>query len=194
MNGIELIKSQIIPLVQLVASTSLWASPIVVQRLLEEENNLTSSWYDNSKRFRNHDGEKIGTFKEGLYLDNNSKANYAIKAALVFKEKLKDFATCHIYDESAYDSKYYTSIPNLVLVPRPIYSLTDHLMECKEFLKYYSFIKYHFYIKNEPTKPPFWDEICLDNIIIPTSAQEKRALKSIERRTRVIKIKTVANN
>lgn len=185
MNGIELIKNHIEDLIKLIATTSLWAPPVVVEKLFSEENNPTASWYKNTRRLRVRDKEIKNTFKEGIYLDDNTKANIAIKAAVGLK-KPKNFATCHIYDNSTYDCRYHTAIPNLVLIPRPIYSLTDHLEECKDFLKYYSFTRYGFYKDSIPKKPDFWDTINLESMIEPTTEQVERALLSVNKRTRYI--------
>lgn len=184
MDGIELIKNRIDLLLELIAHTSLWVSPKVVEKLRSEENNNYASWCMNARRrFKN---ETRRTFADNIFLDDNLKANNVIKAALGLTERPKNFATCHIYDSSAYDSKFYTAIPNLVLIPIPIYSLADHLDECKNFLKYYSFIQYGFFIDIKPTKPAFWNKINLDKIIAPTDEQIKKALKSVDNRKRII--------
>jgi hypothetical protein len=185
MDGINLIKKDIELLINLVASTSLWASPIIVGRLFEEKNNPTASWCINARRFRKSKKEIKG-FVNGFYLDSNTKANNAIKAALGLAVKPTNFATCHIYEKSTYDCKYHTSIPNLVLVPRPLYALTDHLAECNDFLKYYSFRQYGFYVGTKPSKPKFWSKIDLTNMIKPTHQQIEKALKSIDKRKRLI--------
>jgi hypothetical protein len=186
MDGIDLIENQIDKLVELVALTSLWASPIIVQELFKEENNPTASWYNNSRRYRKKNGEMPKTLKDGIWLDDNSKANNAIKAALGFTKRPTHFATCHIYESSTYDCKYHTSIPNLVLVPTPIYSLTDHLKECMQFLKYYSYTQYGFYIDQKPVKPEFWENISLKAMLAPTDEQIKKALVSVKKRRRKI--------
>ena len=75
--------------------------------------------------------------------DDNTSANKAIKDAI--KEKysrlglvstgdFSDYVACHIWDNPD-DCRYYTSIANLVLVPRAIYGLTDHCDEVKAVLR-----------------------------------------------------------
>lgn len=75
--------------------------------------------------------------------DDNHYAKQAIKAAI--KEKysrlglvstgdFSDYVACHIWDNPD-DCRYYTSIANLVLVPRAIYGLTDHCDEVKAVLR-----------------------------------------------------------
>lgn len=76
--------------------------------------------------------------------DDNTYANKGIKDAI--KEKYKrlglvytgikfsDYVACHIWDNPD-DCHYYTSIANLVLVPRAIYGLTDHCEEVKTALR-----------------------------------------------------------
>ena len=87
----------------------------------------------------------------GIKLDDNTSANIAIKRAVLKgmtssygipgKSQLLfgGFETCHIWDKTAYDEKYYSSLPNLVLIPRAIAGLTDHCDAVKDLLKYRSY-------------------------------------------------------
>lgn len=75
--------------------------------------------------------------------DDNHYAKQAIKAAIKEKNSrlglvstgdFSDYVACHIWDNPD-DCRYYTSIANLVLVPRAIYGLTDHCEEVKAVLR-----------------------------------------------------------
>lgn len=56
------------------------------------------------------------------------------RLGLVSTGDFSDYVACHIWDNPD-DCRYYTSIANLVLVPRAIYGLTDHCEEVKAVLR-----------------------------------------------------------
>ena len=155
----------------------------MVEILRQEEDNLTSRWFRNVRRARIK-SEKIRDFADGNYLDDNSKANIAIKTALGYRtknEEIKKFHTCHIYDEQgeAYDPLYYCSLPNLVLIPSAIHSLADHFPECKQILKYRAYELYGFYRgTTPPPKPGDYDKLQWH----PFIGSLERAMKSIKKR------------
>ncbi len=95
-------------------------------------------------------------------LDDNTYANIAIKRACGVqgksgvRGKIKNYNACHIYEESCYDKLYHTALPNLVLLPRAIASLTDFDKNVKQCLQYRSWELYKWYpenMKKPPTKP-----------------------------------------
>ncbi|MDE6266992.1 MAG: hypothetical protein K2M07_06570 [Muribaculaceae bacterium] len=137
-------------LAQLVAQTAIFATPDTVQKvkngkLGRKENkgkgNPFASWdCMTSIRDINNRGKTINN----IYHDDNTRANQAIKYAIRdglkwgknFKlSYFKDFEACHIYDDVK-NPKFYTSIMNIVLVPRALAALTDHNEYVKNVLKY----------------------------------------------------------
>ncbi|MEX1191710.1 MAG: hypothetical protein WEA99_07020 [Brumimicrobium sp.] len=183
MDGKELIKNHTDDLVQLICTTSLWASKDIVNKLFAENNNKTASWYLNTRRYIKGNNEVRRTFLNDVYLDDNVCANVAIKKALGFQtNEIKNFNTCHIYDLSTYNVKYHASIPNLILVPNSIYALTDNSEECKNFLKYISFKLYGFYIGQPPEKPNNWNDEVIEKIYKIPESRIYKAIQSVDRR------------
>lgn len=130
----EAAKKHAINLSVLIAETSLWANPEVHKELLKD--NKSGAFYPNVRRANK--GEEKGIRIGEIKLDENIYANYAIKYAIGIppksKDKINGFATCHIWPLSCYDEKYHTAIPNLVLLPAPLASLTDHDPEIQAIL------------------------------------------------------------
>lgn len=144
-----------INLIDLIAETSLWASPDDVKELIRITGSSTRFPYTRRKKNSEVKGEIIN----GIRLDDNTYANSAIKEILGFKGKSKknieNMNTCHIYDESCYNEEYHTKIENLVLIPKAIAQLSDHYDKVKEVLKYRSYELYGWYLPSEgiPNKP-----------------------------------------
>ena len=140
-----------IDLAKLVALTSVWANPKVVDFLREQ--NEFGVWYLNIRRFKSKKGEKKGEKINGVLLDDNSYANTAIKAATGIKTI--NYHACHVWEKSCYDEKYHTCIANLVLIPAPLAGLTDYHPEITEILKYKAFELFSWYPieKSAPSKP-----------------------------------------
>ena len=121
--------------------------------------NAFGSWF-NCKYQRAKKGLKRGNITKDpilgdITLDDNTKANYAIKKAVLEGLKkygihnadidiFKGFEACHIWADTCYNPRYHTSVANLVLIPREIAGLTDHCDAVKELLKYESFKRFRF--------------------------------------------------
>lgn len=116
--------------------------------------NAFGSWF-NCKYRRAKNGEQRRQPINGIILDDNTKANYAIKKAVLEGLKkygihnadigiFKGFEACHIWADTCYNPRYHTSVANLVLIPREIAGLTDHCDAVKELLKYESFKRFGF--------------------------------------------------
>jgi hypothetical protein len=130
-----------IDLAVLVAETSLWADPEIHRRLAGTPEGPV--WYPNRRRYRVGAGERKGQVKDGVQLDDNTYANYAIKRALGFaQDELVGFEVCHIWPGTAYDARFHTCIANLVLLPRPLAGLSDHDSRIAAALQYRSFELY----------------------------------------------------
>lgn len=132
----------------------------------------TFSWFDNKFRRISHNdrqnGKKIGDVVNNVTLDNNSKANMAIKSAIAHSLPIKgifsefsDYMACHIWDGTCYDEHYYTSVFNLVLVPTAIAGLTDYNDAVKQMLQYESARRFGVYpqVYPSPKKPHFFKQI-----------------------------------
>jgi hypothetical protein len=167
-NALDKLK---INLLELIAETSLWASPEAVKMLIEKTG--TSTRFPNIRRKRSN--EIKGNVVNGIRLDDNTYANSAIKEILGYKgdskKKIENMYTCHIYDGTCYDEKYHTKIKNLVLIPKAIAQLSDHYNDVKLILKYRSYELYGWFLPEEgiPTKlsnyPNNWKKIN-SNVII----------------------------
>lgn len=152
-------------LCRIVASSVIFASFDVVVNVINGKNgtrtnkkaggNPFASW-DNmaSARINNlPKGQKVspyvyaGITYPSIIADDNTRANLAIKKAVILslqsslklKLKLKTknligYEACHIWDVPQ-DPRYYTSIMNLVLVPRAFGQLTDHCQAVQDMLR-----------------------------------------------------------
>jgi len=89
---------------------------------------------------------------EWLFTAQNQKPQDALSFSLTGKSwgtikkswpAGKKFTCCHIYDKkNTKDWKTYTNVANLILVPQPLKSITDHDIEVVEFLKRISYTLY----------------------------------------------------
>ena len=143
----------------LVAETALWANPEVHKQLLKD--NKSGAWYPKRRRARANKGEKKGEEVRGIKLDDNTYANYAIKRAIgIPRNKLIKLATCHIWPDTCYNEKYHTAIPNLVLLPASLQSLTDYNPEIQAVLQYRAFELYKWVPdgKQRPRKPRYYPD------------------------------------
>lgn len=176
----DALKELQINLPELVAKTSLWASPEAVKKLKRKLGSSTR--YPNVRRKR---GEEIkGDVVNGIRFDDNTYANIAIKEMLGYKgdskKHIKNMFTCHIYDETCYDEDYHTKIENLVLIPKAIAQLSDYHDEVKLVLKYRAYELYGWYYpkdKEPPTKPSnypkYWNNNNHFNITITDKSFSK---------------------
>lgn len=131
----------------------------------------TYSWFDNQyrriKTCEKTSGNKIGDIVGGVTLDNNSKANIAIKNAIKqsipVNGNFTDYMACHIWDDTCYNESYHTSVFNLVLVPTAIAGLTDYNDAVKELLQYESARRFGCYPNGLecPKKPKNYDKITI---------------------------------
>ena len=137
--------------ISLVAETAIWSSPEVFIEL--KKSNPNGTWYPNRRRAKKN--EKKGTKQGNIVFDDNTHARNAIKKATGINEEIKDYTACHIWTKSCYDHRYHTCIANLILVPSPIASLTDHHHHVVECLKFRAFEIYGWYHeeKETPTRP-----------------------------------------
>lgn len=137
---------------QLIAETSIWASPEYCNQL--EINTGSSTRYPNFRRKRHY--ETKGDTVDGIKLDDNTYANNAIKHAIGINRKdITNFHTCHIYPNTCYDERYHTKIQNLVLIPNSIAQLSDNFDDIKKILQYRSYELYGWHPIEEatPEKP-----------------------------------------
>ncbi len=140
----EAVKKLKIDLVKLVAETAIWAPPEVHMQLQSESNNAAGAFFPKTRRCR--PGELRRTIVGDEYMDDNTFANLAIKAAIGVRPRdIRNYVTCHIWPNTCYRSDCHTVIANLVLLPSPLADLTDHLPEVVASLKYHAFEKFKWY-------------------------------------------------
>lgn len=109
----------------LVAGASIWVSREVFDILAARDPDAL--WFPRTRRARIGRGEKRRDVLDGVTLDDNHKANRAIKEAIFDRpDACVGFACCHVWPESCYDARAHTCLANLVLLPAPLASLTDH--------------------------------------------------------------------
>lgn len=137
-----------INLVDLIAEVAIWVSPEYVKK-------MAGPIYPDKKRGPKADKGRI---IDGIYIDDNTFANHAIKRAIGKGLRFENFFACHIWPETVYDERYYSLLPNLVLIPRGLAGLSDHYKEVIDVLKYRSFELYGWYPQEEqePSKPAYY--------------------------------------
>ena len=86
---------------------------------------------------RKHAHEKRG-WKGDEYLDDNTYPNAQMKAMAAKRYNLapRSYTTCHIWEQTCYDTRYHTCIANLVLLPSAIASLSDFDKQIQDILKF----------------------------------------------------------
>ena len=163
LNGQQLIKDACkllnINLVDLVAATTIWAHPDSVNLLRSLHVNPNALWKFNIRRHFHTETRRVISEVDGCYLDENTEANKAIKIVTGNIAEAGTFHVCHIYEGSCYEKDYHLSIPNLVLIPKEIATLTDHDHNVKEALKYRSYELYNFHYQTIPIKPIGYDKL-----------------------------------
>lgn len=104
--------------------------------------------------------------------DDNTEANKAIKNAILEGSMMqsitptggyrlfKDYEACHIWG-LVDDCHYYTSIANLVLIPRAISGMSDHCQAVIDLLRYESYKRFGILPKGQviPQKPQGYNSL-----------------------------------
>jgi hypothetical protein len=152
-NGDELLGKAVselgIDLVRLVAKTAIWADLDVVRA--RREIHPHGAFFPEYRRGKK--GEKRGDVINGERIDDNTKANLAIKVAVFgSRKRCRQYHVCHVWPETCYDVRYHTSLPNLVLLPSAIASLSDHHKGVASALRYRSFDLFSWHPEEVP--PP----------------------------------------
>jgi hypothetical protein len=138
-----------IDLVGLVAKAAIWADPNVVRA--RREIHPHAALFSDYRRGRK--GEKRGDVINGERIDDNTKANLAIKIAVFGSPKrCRQFHVCHVWPKTCHDVRYHTSLPNLVLLPSALASLSDHHKGVASALRYRSFELFSWHPEEVP--PP----------------------------------------
>lgn len=185
----EVLKNLKINIVEIVAATSLWATPKYCNQLRREQGNTVL--YPNVRKSTNNykeimDSEPIPLRRRRekvseIFDNNNTFPEKAIKSAIARNENnFANYTAYHIYPQLCYDKKYYTNIENLVLIPSVIISIIDDYVEVGEALKYRAYQLYGFCLdeNNPPQKPANypanWSEpICWYEILDKQLAERK---------------------
>lgn len=143
-----------IDLPALVAATSIWASPDIVQPL--RAIHPDAAVCPDVRRYKRPQGEvrrKKGD--DGATLDDNTTANRIAKQAMGLTGLAKGFAVCHIWPDTCYDVRYHTSLANLILLPQALATLSDHDPTVVAALQYRAFELYGWHPREReaPTRP-----------------------------------------
>lgn len=167
-----------IDLSRLVARCSIWVHPEVFHRLNSFRPNAV--WFPDCRRVRV--GEKVKSKVDGVCLDDNSKANLAIKNAVFAgsKHDCKGMHACHVWPKSCYNVRYHTSLANIVLLPAALAGFSDYDDDIAEMLKSRSFQLFGWVPENEarPVRPASYpDELEW----APLRPVEKPVLQRIDR-------------
>jgi hypothetical protein len=142
-----------VDLAALVAAVALWA-PRSAHRRHVSDSNPTGAVYPHVRRARRGAGEKPGLRPDGIRLDSNNYAGGALRTAIGLpKEAITGYEACHIWPDTCYDLRYHTVLANLVLVPAPLASLTDHAPDVMAALQYRAFDLYRFHPTEVPPPP-----------------------------------------
>lgn len=160
-------------LCKMVAKSAIFAEPEVVKDVIsgklgtknnQGKGNPEACW-DHYTRCRDNNVKKGYQTKDvngvSCIADDNTEANKAIKSAILkgslfqtitpkrakgekvdYYRFFKDYEACHIWG-LADDCHYYTSIPNLVLIPRAISGMSDHCQAVKDLLRFESYQRFN---------------------------------------------------
>lgn len=183
-----LTKKPNIKLLDLLAACAIFASDNVVKDVISgvrgsnNPGNAFASW-DNCLRVRNtyvKSGTPLTLCKYNSLSDNNTYANRFIKTAILgsFGTKFSgyghrcfaDYEACHIWGNPTCP-QYFSSIPNLVLLPRAIGGITDHFKPAQELFQYHSVQL--FGLVHTCTINP----LCANNITKPTRPKNYSSIK-----------------
>lgn len=134
------------PLIDVIAQSSIWASPDRVS---------STAVYPNVKRGAAKDK---GQIIDGIRIDDNTYANRALKEAVCKSVKFENYEVCHIWPYTTYDERYHTLLQNLVMIPRLLAGLSDHYEEVVNVLKYRAWELYKWHPEGEeiPAKPAYY--------------------------------------
>lgn len=165
----------------LVAQVSLWVPPEAHQRHVTPEN-PSGAVYPTVRRARPGSGERAGEVVGGVRLDRNNYAGAAIREALGGRGKaLAGYQACHVWPATCYDPRYHTVLANLVLVPSPLVSLTDHDPDVIAAIQFRAFELYGWHPAevSAPTRPPRYPNTWLPPAAIARGARRPRALEPV---------------
>ncbi len=157
-------------LMDIVAATSIW---VPVEKVSPEP------VFPNVKRGRAKDK---GCIFNDIRIDDNTYANRAIKEAISKNIKFEDFEVCHIWPGTTYDERYHTLLQNLVMIPRALAGLTDHLDDVINMLKYRAWELYGWYPEGRdvPQKPNYYPSYWGVEVSDPITLSDDEDVFSLE--------------
>lgn len=151
---------------EMIAETAIFASPGILSDPKILKGHPHACWFFDPYYYI-RDQKNVGKLttdclRRQCVGDRNQKANLAIKKA-IYKScpdvaianigSFCNYEACHIVPNSTDNRDYYTSIPNLCLIPRAIAGLSDHFQNIIDILNYHAITLYSLpYIK--PTLSP----------------------------------------
>jgi len=149
-------------LIDIIARHSLWVDPRIVEQI--------PVVYPLTRR-KSGTKEKRNTMVNGLRVWDNQPARLALRIALDHR-KVKDVCTCHIFQGTVHDPKYFTHLGNLIEVPRDLESLTE--LECvNDVLMYRSYELYGLKNGEAPSKPNYYPTKWRSYKITPEEVEER---------------------
>lgn len=135
---------------EMIAESAIFASPEIVNQL--KARNKHACWFDNPYyiRMQISNGQKTTDCKGRPCVGNtNTKAQFALKSAVydscadvAISKNFVKYMTCHIVPDSTDDIDYFTSIPNLCLIPDALAGLSDHYQDVIDILNYHAITLY----------------------------------------------------
>lgn len=134
------------------------------------------SWFNCKYRRKRHGEKRWETDANNIniILDDNSKANEAIKNAVIEgmpkwlkkkknKKYFDGYMACHIWDKTCYNERFHTSVFNIVLLPKSIGGLSDYCDAVKQLLQYEASKRFGVYPGgfdfDIPKKPNYYDDL-----------------------------------
>lgn len=92
----------------LVAACAVWTHPSTFEAVRRVD--PWGTWFPGFRRMRK--GERKGSTVDGAILDDNTRANYAIKRAVFGTHAgVENFHCCHVWPATCYDPRHHTRRP-----------------------------------------------------------------------------------
>lgn len=192
LNGKTIFRSNLqdcdlFPIMQLVAKSAIFCPVSVFNAFIEEHKSHLLA--PNTRRRRASEPRgKVGDIR----YDDNTYPNTRLKD-LIRRHCGVDFVSgtfnlCHIWQDTAYEVEYFSAIPNLVLLPRELASLSDYSQEICDLLAYRSFELYGWYPETllPPERPERYDElIWFSHVGVDYTAQRRTEIRKKDLRERL---------
>jgi len=161
--------------IDFIAKIAIWTDPRIVKEI--------QVVYPLTRR-KSGVKEKRNTVVNGLRVWDNQPARLALRIALGH-EKTRGVCTCHIFQETVHNPRYFSNLANLIEVPKDFESLTE--LECvNRVLMYRSYELYGPIDLNGevPSKPQYYPRKWRTYEIMPKEVKKRIEKLKRQRRTR----------